>query len=144
MLGNPGLFRWERDGPSGLPGGLGARIAPGKVHCYLLRIALVGRGFSGGQGGRKRHGLFGERGTDGHEAGIPLWSPGTTEELGVWMGSEGKGALNLENSLKFTLWLKSPVDPDGPLAHHCIALIQGTGHVSLPGLTHCRHYNFFL
>lgn len=58
MLGNPGLFRWERDGPSGLPGGLGARIAPGKVHCYLLRIALVGRGFSGGQGGRKRHGLF--------------------------------------------------------------------------------------
>lgn len=39
-----------------------------------------------GRAAVKRHGLFGKPGTDGHDAGIPFWNPGTREELGGWIG----------------------------------------------------------
>lgn len=75
----------ERTGPSNLPEGVD--------RCTGICHASWGKGKHSwgrmaGQGMGHEHGLFGELGPGGHEAGIVFWSPGTTKELGrldgVW------------------------------------------------------------
>lgn len=60
----------------------------------------------------KPHGLFGEPGTDGHEAAYRSGAQVPQRSWDAGRGSGGKGVLNLLNSLKFTQWLKSLMDPD--------------------------------
>lgn len=97
-----------------LPGWFGSHIVFAKVHWHLPRVmggrALLGREQQGRACSIKWHGLFGELGAGGYEAGIPS---GTQVHRGVGegrQGSDGKGVLNLVNSLKFTLWIKGPLD----------------------------------
>lgn len=65
----------------------------GKTSAICQGSASTAKGSLGeGRAAVKLHGLFGKPGTDGHDAGIPFWNPGTEEVGRLDRGLAGKAA----------------------------------------------------